>query len=163
MRDLRLVLEGDRSKMLKYATHPTDPAVGPDDSVDLVISQSVLEHVVDLRTFLTKSYRWLKPGGYASHQFDLTSHDIVPGWDEHRSFSDDSWKLVVGRRAFMINRLPYSAIIAIFEECGFHVLRADRLRMQHTVPRARLAESWSAVSDDDLDTLGGYVIAQKPR
>lgn len=160
--DLRSALAGRPSNMIAYRAPFSDPSVVDDNSVDLLISQSVLEHVVDLRQTLASVFRWLKPGAITSHQFDLTSHDIVSGWDEHRRFSDPAWKLVVGRRPFMINRMAYSTVIATFEECGFRVVRADRMQMAPTVPRNNLAQMWRGASDDDLSTYGGYVIAQKP-
>ncbi|HEX3666874.1 MAG TPA: methyltransferase domain-containing protein [Rhizomicrobium sp.] len=155
-------LSGAPSSMITYRAPLSDPSVIDDDSVDLLISQSVLEHVVDLRKTLQNTFRWLKPGGFSSHQFDLTSHDIVNGWDGHRLFSEGAWNLIVGARPFMLNRLGYSAIIAIFEECGFRVLRADRMQMAPIQSRTSLARSWQSASDDDLSTYGGYVIVQKP-
>lgn len=41
----------------------------PDASVDLVISQAVMEHLKFPKTFLYNSYRVLKPGGYGIHIF----------------------------------------------------------------------------------------------
>jgi hypothetical protein len=160
--ELQEMLANRPSPMIAYRAPLSDPSVVQDNSVDLLISHSVLEHVVDLRQTLGNAFRWLRPGALTSHLFDLTSHEIVSGWDEHRSFSDRAWKLIVGKRPFMINRLPYSAIVAIFEECGFRVLRSDRMQMPTTLPRTRLSESWRIASDDDLTTYGGYVIAQKP-
>jgi hypothetical protein len=160
--ELEKALAGQPSTMIAYCAPLSDPSVVDDESVDLLVSHSVLEHVVDLRQTLGNIFGWLRPGALTSHQFDLTSHEIVSGWDEHRFFSDRAWKLVVGKRPFMINRIPYSAIIAMFKECGFRVLHADRLQMPATLPRSNLAESWRTASDDDLSTYGGYVMAQKP-
>jgi hypothetical protein len=160
--EMQAAMAGNASSMIAYRAPLSDPSVVDDNLVDLLISHSVLEHVVDLRQTLSNAFRWLKPGAFTSHLFDLTSHGIVSGWDEHRIFSDRAWKLIVGKRPFMINRLPYSAIIAIFGECGFRVLRADRMQMPTTLKRSSLSESWRAASDDDLSTYSGYVIAQKP-
>jgi hypothetical protein len=162
MSELDKVLNGILSPRIAYRAPLSDPSVVENNSVDLLISHSVLEHVVDIRQTLENSFGWLKPGALTSHQFDLTSHSIVSGWDEHRQFSEGTWKFVVGRRPFMINRLPYSSILRAFEESGFRILRADRIQMQATLPREMLALSWRDVSAEDLNTCGGYVIAQKP-
>jgi hypothetical protein len=156
------VLSGSDSPMIAYRAPLDDPSVVEDNSLDLVISQSVLEHVVDLRRTLGNVFRWLKPGALTSHQFDLTSHSIVSPWDGHREFSDRWSKLVVGKRPFMINRLSYSAIVATFEECGFLILRAERSLTPPSIPRSSLSGEWRDASDDDLGTSSGYVIAQKP-
>jgi hypothetical protein len=160
--EVKGALAGSGSSMISYVAPMSDPSVIADNSIDLLTSQSVLEHVVNLRETLRNVFRWLKPGALTSHQLDLTSHNIVSGWDGHRSFSDGAWKLVVGKRPFMINRLPYSSIVSTFEECGFEILRADRMQMQPTVSRDEIARSWQESSDEDLQTFGGYVIARKP-
>jgi SAM-dependent methyltransferase len=41
----------------------------PDDSVDLVLSRAVMEHLDSPQAFLQHSFRVLKPGGYAIHVF----------------------------------------------------------------------------------------------
>src|SRR5882672_4984226 len=47
-----------------------DPRVIEEGSVDLVVSHSVLEHVVDLPGTYQALYQWVKPGGWMSHQID---------------------------------------------------------------------------------------------
>ena len=50
-----------------------DPRVIEENTVDLVISQSVLEHVVDLPATYKALYQWVRPGGWMSHQIDFKS------------------------------------------------------------------------------------------
>jgi SAM-dependent methyltransferase len=42
--------------------------------LDLVFSQACLEHIDDLEGAYDSMARWLKPGGYISHQIDFQSH-----------------------------------------------------------------------------------------
>ena len=49
----------DASKLLPFA----------DAEVDLVVSRSMLEHLVDTSGFVRETYRVLKPGGYTIHVF----------------------------------------------------------------------------------------------
>ena len=51
-----------------YKAPWTDPRVIEAGSVDLIISASVLEHVVDLPATYRALYQWLRPGGWMSHQ-----------------------------------------------------------------------------------------------
>ncbi len=46
------------------------------EPVDLLYSFDVLEHVEDLETFFACSRKWLKPGGWALHKFDLSGHEF---------------------------------------------------------------------------------------
>lgn len=60
-RDLNHLVVADATRRLPFA----------DDSIDLVTSRSVLEHLTDTDQFLRDSYRVLNSGGYAIH--------IMPG------------------------------------------------------------------------------------
>lgn len=44
--------------------------------VDLLYSFDVLEHVEDLDSFFACCRRWLKPGGWSLHKFDLSGHEF---------------------------------------------------------------------------------------
>ncbi|MGH6889099.1 MAG: class I SAM-dependent methyltransferase [Rhizomicrobium sp.] len=148
--------------MISYRAPISDPSVVRPMSADLVLSHSVLEHVADLAGIIRSTYSWLRRGGFCSHQFDLRSHDIVRAWDGHRAFGGAMWRAVVGGRRFLINRLPYSSVIRCVEDAGFSILRADRICRAPTLSRRDLCKEWRVASDDDLQTEGGYIIAQRP-
>lgn len=157
---VRGVFAGRQSRAISYRAPLSDPSAVADNSADLLLSHSVLEHVDNLPETIRSTYRWLRPGGYASHQFDLRCHDIVRRWDGHRAFGSLRWGIVVGGRR-LINRLPYSSVLHCFEDAGFRIIRADRLQREPELCRSELSKEWRDVSDDDLQTEGGYVIAQK--
>lgn len=46
------------------------------EPVDLVFSFDVLEHVEDLSGFFSACHRFLKPGSYSLHKFDLSGHEF---------------------------------------------------------------------------------------
>jgi ubiquinone/menaquinone biosynthesis C-methylase UbiE len=77
----------DFFKMLKgYTIRECDIEKEPfpfeDNSMDIVFSKSVLEHVTNVDSFLTQTYRVLKPGGLAIL--------MVPDWGTHyKTFWDD--------------------------------------------------------------------------
>jgi hypothetical protein len=131
------------------------------NSVDLVFSHSVLEHIADLPLTVNAAYHWLKPGGLMSHQFDLQSHGITRAWDGHRAFSDALWRIVLGKRRWLINRLSYTAIIEAIAGAGFDIVKQERCIGVPTLPRAALKGAWTACSDEDLYTMGGFVQARK--
>jgi len=147
-------------RFLNYAA-PYSASSIPDGAVDLFLSHSVLEHVADVPAALRLMHRALKAGGLMSHQFDLKSHGITRSWDGHRAFERGLWKIVVGRRPFLVNRLPYSAMIEHIEQAGFRILDARRLFEQPTLDRSSLCREWQRASDEDLRTIGGFVQAQK--
>src|SRR5688572_6694322 len=120
-----------------------DPGSG-----DLVFSHSVLEHIMDLPAAMRAAYRALRPGGLMSHQFDLQSHGITRTWDGHRAMSDRVWRAAVGRRAFTINRLPYSAVVHAIEAAGFEIVTGRRCIAHPTMSRAELRPDWAGCSDE---------------
>jgi SAM-dependent methyltransferase len=159
---MRCAFSLEPSQLVTYYAPLSDPNDVPESSVDLVISHSVLEHVDDLEDLLAATFRWLKPGGYSSHQFDLMSHGIVSEWDGHRAFDTMAWKLVIGARPYIINRLPYSCFIEAFERAGFLVISARRLIMEPTLLRRELRGTWRDFSEEEVRTAGGFIQVQKP-
>ena len=69
-----------------------DPRVIEEGSIDLVVSQSVLEHVVDLPATYKALYQWVKPGGWMSHQIDFKSHGMTTRWNGYRNCSERLWR-----------------------------------------------------------------------
>src|SRR4051794_14376468 len=67
---------------------PWTPDTMNTSSVDLVLSQSVLEFSSDLKALYSEMYRWLKPGGILSHEIDFKSLGITREWNGHWSCSD---------------------------------------------------------------------------
>ncbi|HEY1614951.1 MAG TPA: class I SAM-dependent methyltransferase [Rhizomicrobium sp.] len=155
-----IALEDDRNACMRYAA-PFDASSIPPESVDLFVSQSVLEHVEDLPQAFALMRGWLKPGGMMSHQFDLRSHNITRTWDGHRAFGKRSWKIVVGNRPFLLNRLPFCDIVETVERAGFRIVDSRRNIVEPTLARAELCAAWRDLADVELGTIGGYVLAQR--
>jgi hypothetical protein len=138
-----------------------DPRVIEEASVDLVVSQSVLEHVVDLPATYKALYQWVKPGGWMSHQIDFASHRLSNRWNGHRTCSDRLWEITLGKRPFMINRQPASVHLRLIQEAGFRVVTHQKYMRKDGIRREELAPRWSDISDEDLNCSGMYVIATK--
>lgn len=131
------------------------------DSVDLIISHSVLEHVIELERTYRALYQWLKPGGWMSHQIDLRSHGLTSQWNGFRACSDLVWKMAMGRRVYMINREPVSVHLRLMEQAGFRPVIQLKFFRDDGIRRDELASRWSDIPDEDLRCSGVYVIARK--
>jgi hypothetical protein len=138
-----------------------DPRVIEAGSIDLVVSQSVLEHVVDLPGTYKALYQWVKPGGWMSHQIDFKSHGLSNRWNGYRTCSDRLWEITFGRRPFMINRQPASVHLRLIQEAGFRVVAHQKYMRKDGIRRDELAPRWGDISDEDLNCSGMYVIATK--
>lgn len=145
----------------RYKAPWFDPRVIEEGSVDLVVSQSVLEHVVDLPVTYKALYQWVKPGGWMSHQIDFKSHGLSNRWNGYRTCSERLWEITLGKRPFMINRQPASVHLRLIQEAGFRVVTHQKFMRKDGIRREELAPRWADISDEDLNCSGMYVIATK--
>lgn len=111
---------------LEYRSPWYEDAVVEAASVELCVSQAVLEHVDDLAGTHAAIARWLAPGGLASHVVDLRSHRLTRSWDGHLQYSPLAWQLVRGRRPYLINRVSPSNHVEHARHAGFDVLLERR-------------------------------------
>ncbi len=130
-------------------------------SVDMVISQAVMEHVEDVAGTYRALFVMLKPGGLMSHNIDFRSHGLTRDWNGHWTLADRTWRLVKGSRPYLINRLPHSAHGDALEGIGFRVV-ADWRRGGQIIERSRLAPAFGGLSDEDLTTSGALMLSVKP-
>jgi SAM-dependent methyltransferase len=120
---IRRALEfGDVGEVeIRYAAPWTDSSVLRSEDVDLVFSQAVLEHVENIAATYDALFRWLRPGGVMSHQIDFKSHGLTRDWYGHWTLPSWVWRLVRGRRSYLINRLPASAHMDAMQRAGFEI------------------------------------------
>ena len=129
------------------------------NSVDMVFSQAVLEHVGDLQSTYRALFQWLKPTGYMSHTIDFRSHGISKEWNGHWSFSDLEWKLVHGRRPWLLNRQPHSIHLRLAEQNRFKIVSDVRQQDLGGLDRRHLARTFQALSEQDLTTSSTFIQA----
>ena len=146
---------------VEYKAPWFDPRVIEPDSIDLVVSQSVLEHVEDLAGTYRALYQWLKPRGWMSHQIDFKSHQLSKRWNGYRTCSEGMWTLTFGRRPFLINRQPASVHLRLLQEAGFTLVTQQKYMREDGIRRTELAPRWADFSEEDLNCSGLYVIARK--
>jgi SAM-dependent methyltransferase len=155
-----LDMSGDDS-MVRYQVPWNDSVIVEPDSVDMIFSQAVLEHVGDPDETYGKMHAWLKPGGFISHSIDFRSHGTADEWNGHWTCSDLVWKLIAGRRPYLINRLHHGAHIGLMEKNGFTVVCDVPIRMPSTISRRDLAPRFTEMGDDDLVTGSAFIQAAK--
>jgi SAM-dependent methyltransferase len=131
------------------------------ESVDLIYSHAVLEHVNDLESAYRTMYRWLRPGGFISHQIDFRSHGMTQEWNGHWAVSEMQWKIAAGKRLYLINRQPCSEHVRNIEENGFEIVYYMDKREESSIERKQLARRWKDLSDEDLRCSGAFIQARK--
>lgn len=130
-------------------------------SVDLVVSQAAMEHLEDPAHAYHSLGRWLKPGGYMSHQIDFGSHELAREWNGHWAYGDLVWRLVKGRRPYLLNRQSLSAHKALIEREQFDIVLATKVHDTGGIGRRRLAGRFKHLSNEDLTTRSVFIQAVK--
>lgn len=149
---------------LEYLVRPNGTS-GLTDSVDLVFSRAVLEHVNDLEATFTDMVGAMRAGAIAIHQVDLRSHGLhernrldflcPPPWLWDLMFSakgvPNRWR--IDRYRTLLARLPVDVI----------ALEPTTRASAHDVDQVRpaLAQPFRQLSDDDLSWLGFWLVFRK--
>lgn len=152
-------LDGAADGPISYTVPWDDARSVREASVDLIFSQAVMEHVEDVDRAYAMSRLWLRPGGMISHQIDFRSHGTSPGWDGYRAYSEASWRIVRGRRAYLINRVPPSEHLAAIRRHGFRVVHEIAFRQPPTLASEEYAPRFRSLDPASRETAGLFVQA----
>lgn len=153
---------GNRNNIqISYFVPWYDSKVIKEESIDMIYSQAVMEHVDDLAYTYEILYRWLKPGGFMSHEIDFKSHGTAKEWNGHWAYSDFVWRLIKGKRHYLLNRQPHSAHISLLQKFGFEVVCDMKTKDTSEIERKHLASRFKNMSDDDLITSTAFIQAVK--
>jgi len=147
--------------MIGYFVPWLSREVAQSGTVDLVFSQAVLQCVEDLETTYGTLQAWLRPGGVMSHQMSFECFGTADQWNGHWTRSDLAWRLIKGRRPFLINRQPWSGHERELRAAGFEIVFTQKARRPSSLSRQELAPRFRNLPDEDLGTSGAFVLAVK--
>jgi len=153
--------ETDGNIQIHYFVPWHDPKIIKEESVDMLYSQAVLEHVKELSHTYAAMYRWLKPDGLISHEIDFKCHGKAVEWNGHWTYTDFIWSLIRGKRSYLINRQPHSMHINLMKKAGFKLLYDKKSKDTSGITGKYLAPRFSNISDDDLTTCDAFIQAIK--
>lgn len=159
---MRAILAGEIAEpsLLDYRA-PWEQVGGADSaSVDLLVSNAVLEHVEGIEVAYRAMATWLRPGGYASHQIDFRSHSLFRAWDGHWACPDWLWRMFKGRRAYLLNRQPLGVHRALAAAVGLK--ERVCVRVERDAEARRLAPAFRGMAEQDRLTSGAYLLLQRP-
>ena len=132
-------------------------------SVDMIFSQAVLEHVDNLAQTYVTFYRWLKSDGFMSHQIDFGCHGLAKKWNAHWAYSDFTWKLIKGKRLYLLNREPYSVHKRLLQQAGFTIVCQAKTKDHSGLAKEQLSCRFRQLSEEDLTTRTVHILAVKDR
>ena len=128
-------------------------------TVDLIFSQAVMEHVDKVDHVHAACRAWLRPGGMISHQIDFRSHGTSPTWDGYRAYSELQWRIVRGRRDYLINRVPDVGHLEALGRNGLRVVTRIPSFSEPTLRPDQYAARFRSLSDASRRTSGLFVQA----
>jgi len=131
-------------------------------SADMIMAHAVWQHVRTLPEFFSKVRAVAKPGAYITSQSSYDSHGITHEWNGHWGCSHTLWKLALGRKDFLINRMPHSAVLSMLSRHGFEVVGDLHERRPSGIPRAALNDEWQWLTDEDLETRCAFIVSRRP-
>lgn len=131
------------------------------EPVDMIISQAVLQHIDGLATTYRLMYKWLKPSGVMSHTIDFKCMGSSDKWYGHWAYSDSEWKIVRGRKKYLINREPYSTHIGLLKNNNFDIISEKRTISEDVIDRKKLANRFKQMSVEDSSISGVFIQATR--
>ena len=129
----------------------------PSKSVGWLWSHSVMEHVDDIEHAWKCCATWLATDGVMTHNIDYQCHGLTKHWDGHRSINDLCWKILRGRRPYLINRMPHSAQMALANGCGFEIVSELVYASHPGIPGSKLAKRFALTTARDQETAMAFV------
>jgi hypothetical protein len=154
-----------KGRYLSYEAPWNAATVDIREKAGLIVSNAVLEHVDDIELTYRAFSKWVKPGGYMAHVIDYGSHSLFPAWNGHWSCPEATWKLLRGRRSYLINRVPHSQHLKLLAKFNFDVIADIRVRRVDGLPQTHFRPQFRDMSADDASTQLAFLIsrAERPR
>lgn len=134
----------------------------PDNSIDFIFSQAVLEHVnlYDFKELLYQTKRVLSKNGICSHRVDLGDH--LGGKLNNLRFSEKLWESNFFKKSgFYTNRLRCCEIINICKEVGFKVKKIKKRKwLKPVISSSKLNYKFQKFSETELLVSGFDILLE---
>ena len=154
-------LDRNDQDVITYTAPWKEADPGHDAQVDWLISHSVLEHVDDLAPLYARMARMVKRGGIMTHLVDFWSHGLSPVWNGHWAITERGWKMMAGRRRYLLNRVPWSVHAKLLAENNFELLGKNVERRSDGFVPSRMAAGFQAMNDEDARSRMVFFSARK--
>lgn len=167
----RCVEASGTGSVVKVIASPAEHLEGvADGSIDIVLSNAVLEHAESPAGVASELHRITRPGGYGIHQVDFRDHRdfsrpleyLLLGMDEFEAMFDE-------RHGECGRQIRHHEMRALFEAAGFKVARFDANwiaqddYLDDFLPRLRASQSvYRDVPRSELRTISGRFFLHKP-
>jgi SAM-dependent methyltransferase len=134
----------------------------PDRAVDVVITNSFLEHIEDLDAILREIGRLMRPGGYSIHSIDGRDHHYYGNASMHEI---EFLRVPHSGMVRGCNRLRMHEYPAMFEKHGFIIQQFlnRAFAAVSEADRASFAEPWRSMTLEQLRVVEATLVARWPQ
>jgi hypothetical protein len=87
-------------------------------------------------------------------------YPISNKWNGHWACSDWQWKLIRGKRPFLINREPHSTHLARMRKEGFKIICDLSVKRESEIGQCDLADRFKKMDEDYLTISSSYIMAR---
>jgi SAM-dependent methyltransferase len=154
----------------RWAT-PLEQIPVPADSVDVIVSNAVIEHLYELRQAFAQLYRITRPGGFGLHQVDHRDHRDFSRPLEHLLLSEEEFEVAFARcHGECGNRYRPEEVDALFRDAMFEVIDftgdvvGEPDYLKQFLPRLRRASRsrYRNRTAEELRIVSGFFRVRKP-
>ncbi|MFM4729427.1 methyltransferase domain-containing protein [Aeromonas salmonicida] len=166
--DASFRLHDNNSARLNYFQDKKLEDFNEDEKYDVCYSCAVMEHVVDIHSFVAKTFELLASGGFAFHWIDLRDHRDFSRPLDFLTIGKAEWRNHYGDAGHFLhgNQLRYSDYQQIFLQCGFRIvaedkyMKNDREHIQEV--SVDFADEYASLGWEDLEVAGVLFVLEKP-
>ena len=152
--------ENDTIKIIYKVPWDEEDVIVP-NSVDLIFSQAVMEHILAIDEAYKKMFLWLRDGGFISHEIDYSAHETHNIWNGHWSYSNLIWNIIMHGRSYKINRYPHSFQRLAIINVGFNILKEIKSNDGGGISTNDKNKHFKNFSCEDYMVRSAFIQAQK--
>ena len=149
----------NREKICFIENDQVSPYNIPDNSVDIIYSCAVLEHVHNLDFCFSEMTRVLKSGGVMNHQVDLRDHIFSQRSIWFLKISDRVFNALFSKTGEYVNRKRFSHYLQLIKANNLEIVNIEKNILFEGEIDKQLLKRYS---EDDLRTLSVNITLKKP-
>jgi len=116
----------NREKICFIENDQVSPYDIPDNSIDILYSCAVLEHVHNLDFCFSEMTRVLKNGGIMNHQVDLRDHIFSQKSLWFLKISDETFSTLFSKTGEYVNRKRFSYYLQLIKKNNLQIVNAEK-------------------------------------
>jgi SAM-dependent methyltransferase len=118
-----LLVNIKKSNLIQFIPEDLSEVKTINESVDIILSNSVFEHIYSPQKTIESSAKILKKEAYALHRIDLRDHYNFKRPFLFYKYSDEVWERSLTKLGVSYtNRLRYGEFKELFKEAGFEII-----------------------------------------